>query len=200
MSWWKTFFRGSASEASNPQSQIDLSTLSPNEDSMYLEAARFVASTGRCSVSAIQRELKIGYNRAARLAEALEEDCVISGMDADGARRLLTTHERQSAQLLPSRAEITRQLKSEELAARGTYLNEKYGDEAIVNAILSQKIWEGMTAAQLFDSIGEPEAIDQKYMKTKSREVWKYHHQGSNRYLLRVTLEDGLVAGWESKG
>ncbi|PMY59415.1 DUF2845 domain-containing protein [Pseudomonas sp. GW456-L12] len=121
-------------------------------------------------------------------------------MDSNGVRHLLSKQQREAARLLPSKAEVERQRKAEELTLRTAYLSEKYGNDAVVQAILSQKIWEGMTAAQLFDSAGEPEAIDQKYMKTKSREVWKYDHQGSNRYLLRVTLEDGLVVGWDSKG
>lgn len=203
MSWWKKFFGGSIAESPNPQShphpQIEISNLTPNDDSLYLEAARFVVSSRRCSVSAVQRQLRIGYNRAARLIEALEDDCVISAPDAEGSRHLLTLQQRSAARLLPSKAVIEQQRKQEELALRTAYLVEKYDDQSIVRAILKGKIWEGMTAAQLFDSAGEPEAIDQKYMKDKSREVWKYDHEVSNRYLLRVTLENGLVVGWDSR-
>lgn len=204
MSWWKKFFDGSVAKSPNPnprpQPQIDLSDLAPNEDPLYLEAARLVTSTGRCSILTLQRELKIGYSRAAQLIEALEDDCVISAPDANGNRHLLTFQQRDVARLLPSKAEIERQRMEKELSLRTAYLFEKYGDQSIVQAILERTIWEGMTAAQLFDSVGEPEATDQKYMKTKSREVWKYHLQGGNRYLLRVTLENGLVVGWDAKG
>ncbi|PMY37311.1 hypothetical protein C1Y35_19690 [Pseudomonas sp. GW456-L14] len=200
MSWWKTLFGGSSTSTFTPEPEFDFSDLSPNEDALYPDAARFVLSTGRSSVSAVQHHLKIGYIRAARLVEALEEDGIITGIDSNGVRHLLSKQQREAARLLPSKAEVERQRKAEELTLRTAYLSEKYGNDAVVQAILSQKIWEGMTAAQLFDSAGEPEAIDQKYMKTKSREVWKYDHQGSNRYLLRVTLEDGLVVGWDSKG
>lgn len=208
MSWWKKIFGLSPDPLPLPSpstlqasdSEFDLSDLTLNEDPLYIEAARFVLSTHRCSISAVQRHLKIGYNRAVRLIEALEDDRIVSEIDSDGARYLLSERQRQAARLLPSKVEIERQRKAEELELRTAYLAEKYKDDSIVQAILSQKIWEGMTAAHLFDSIGEPEAIDQKYMKTKSREVWKYHHQGSNRYLLRVMLENGLVVGWVSKG
>ncbi|MFQ6346047.1 DNA translocase FtsK [Pseudomonas sp. R11F] len=202
MSWWNKLFGGSVSESPSPQPQprIDFSDLAPNDDSLYLDAARFIMSSGHCSVSAVQRQLKIGYNRAARLIEALEDDCVISVPDAEGRRHLLSHQQRGAARLLPSKAEIERQRKEEELALRTAYLSEKYADQRIVQAILDQKIWEGMTAAHLFDSAGEPEAIDQKYMKAKSREIWKYHHEGGNRFLLRVTLENGIVVGWDAKG
>lgn len=201
MSWWKTLFGISIQEDAHKQSPaFDISDLTENEDNLYPDAARFVTSTGRCSVSAIQRHLKIGYNRAARLVESLEDDHVISGINSDGSRYLLSDQQRQAARLLPSNADIERQRKAEELALRTAYLSEKYADQSIVQAILDQKIWEGMTAAHLFDSAGEPEAIDQKYMKAKSREIWKYHHEGGNRFLLRVTLENGLVVGWDAKG
>nr|WP_288355142.1 hypothetical protein [uncultured Pseudomonas sp.] len=85
-------------------------------------------------------------------------------------------------------------------ANRMKYLRSRYGDDATVQAIFNGNIWDGMTQAQLIDSIGGPSAIDQKYLKTKMREVWKYRPQGKNRYGLRITIDDGIVNGWESKG
>jgi hypothetical protein len=212
MSWWKKIL-GLSSDYVAPLSpspppqweqedhpEFDSSELSPNDDSLYLEAARFVVTTGRTSISALQRHLKIGYNRAARLIESLEDDHFISEMGSDGTRHLLSERQRQAARMFPSKAELEHQRKAEELELRTAYLVEKYKDEGIVQAILRQEIWEGMTAAQLFDSAGNPEAVDQKYMKSKSREVWKYDHQGGNRFALRVTLDNGVVVGWDSKG
>jgi len=43
-------------------------------DELYLKAVEFGESTGEVSISSIQRRLKIGYNRAARIMELLEED------------------------------------------------------------------------------------------------------------------------------
>ncbi|KSM93698.1 hypothetical protein APA82_28175 [Pseudomonas aeruginosa] len=85
-------------------------------------------------------------------------------------------------------------------AARIAHLRQKYGDESVVQAILKGSIWDDMSQDQLVDSIGRPAAIDQKHLKTKTREVWKYYPQGKNRYGLRVTLDDGQVNGWDSKG
>ena len=42
-------------------------------DSMYDQAVRLVAETGRCSTSWLQRKLEIGYNRAARIVETMEK-------------------------------------------------------------------------------------------------------------------------------
>ena len=43
------------------------------EDSLYDEAVEFVIQSRRASISSVQRKLRIGYNRAARLIEAMEE-------------------------------------------------------------------------------------------------------------------------------
>jgi hypothetical protein len=47
--------------------------------------------------------------------------------------------------------------------------------------------------------LGNPLDVDQKVLKTKKKEVWKYQPKGANRYALRVILENGLVVGWEQK-
>jgi len=82
---------------------------------------------------------------------------------------------------------------------RLAYLREKYGDETIVRRILQRSFWTGQTEEQLRDSLGAPAAIDNKLLKTMTREVWKYHPAGVNRYRLRITVENGRVAGWDQK-
>jgi S-DNA-T family DNA segregation ATPase FtsK/SpoIIIE len=47
---------------------------SGERDELYMKAVEFGESTGEVSISSIQRRLKIGYNRAARIMELLEED------------------------------------------------------------------------------------------------------------------------------
>ena len=82
------------------------------------------------------------------------------------------------------------------VAARLAYLRSKYKDERVVQAVFAQKYWQGQTAEQLLDSLGNPVAIDDKLLKTRTREVWKYERQGVNRYRLRITLDNDEVVAW----
>lgn len=58
------------------------------EDDMLAQAEQIVRASGRGSISEVQRHLRIGYNRAARLLEALEQKGVVSPMTAAGSRTL----------------------------------------------------------------------------------------------------------------
>lgn len=58
------------------------------EDPLYLEVVKLVTETRRASVSSIQRALKIGYNRACHLMDALEEGGVVSPCGHNGAREV----------------------------------------------------------------------------------------------------------------
>lgn len=82
---------------------------------------------------------------------------------------------------------------------RRSYLMSKYQDEKIVKDLMGGCFWQGQTMEQLLDSLGKPHDIDQKILKTKKKEVWKYNHQGGNRYDLRITLDNDLVVGWDQK-
>ncbi|WP_299230374.1 DNA translocase FtsK 4TM domain-containing protein [uncultured Halomonas sp.] len=59
------------------------------QDALYDEAVAFVTDSRRASISAVQRRFKIGYNRAARLVEAMEMAGVVSTMGTNGAREVL---------------------------------------------------------------------------------------------------------------
>ncbi|MDQ7734910.1 DNA translocase FtsK 4TM domain-containing protein [Halomonas sp. SpR1] len=59
------------------------------QDALYDEAVQFVTETRKASISAVQRRFKIGYNRAARLVEAMEGAGVVTSMGSNGAREVL---------------------------------------------------------------------------------------------------------------
>lgn len=61
------------------------------QDPLYAEAVQFVLETRRPSVSAVQRQLKIGYNRATRFIEWMETQGIVTPMDSNGGREVLAS-------------------------------------------------------------------------------------------------------------
>ena len=62
---------------------------SDEDDELYDEAVSFVIESRRASISAVQRKLRIGYNRAARIIEAMEMAGLVSEMSSNGSREVL---------------------------------------------------------------------------------------------------------------
>lgn len=58
-------------------------------DALYDEAVAIVTETRKASISYVQRRLKIGYNRAARMIEEMESAGVVSSMQSNGSREVL---------------------------------------------------------------------------------------------------------------
>jgi DNA segregation ATPase FtsK/SpoIIIE, S-DNA-T family len=59
------------------------------EDSLYDEALAIVRKNNRASISLVQRHLRIGYNRAARLLEEMEQKGAVSPLGRDGVRTVI---------------------------------------------------------------------------------------------------------------
>jgi S-DNA-T family DNA segregation ATPase FtsK/SpoIIIE len=62
---------------------------SGEKDPMYDQAVEVVLKNRRASISLVQRHLKIGYNRAARLVEEMENAGLVSAMSGSGQREIL---------------------------------------------------------------------------------------------------------------
>ena len=58
-------------------------------DPLYDEAVAIVTESRRASISSVQRKLKIGYNRAARLVEAMEMAGVVTEAGNNGQREVI---------------------------------------------------------------------------------------------------------------
>ncbi len=70
--------------------ELSGSAIDPNErDPLFAEAARIVIRTGQGSVSILQRRLKVGYSRAARLIDQLERSGIVGPFDGSKARAVL---------------------------------------------------------------------------------------------------------------
>ncbi|MBT3197978.1 MAG: hypothetical protein HN344_09650, partial [Gammaproteobacteria bacterium] len=59
------------------------------DDPLYDDAVRIVTETRKASVSGVQRRLRVGYNRASRLVEAMEAAGVVTPLGANGQREVL---------------------------------------------------------------------------------------------------------------
>ena len=59
------------------------------EDALYDQAVQIVIKDRKCSTSYIQRKLAIGYNKAARLVEQMEENGLVSPANHVGKREIL---------------------------------------------------------------------------------------------------------------
>lgn len=66
-------------------------------DELYDQAVAVVLQHKRASISLVQRHLRIGYNRAARLLEQMEKSGVVSTMASNGNRDILVPHVRDNA-------------------------------------------------------------------------------------------------------
>ncbi|RBP49154.1 DNA translocase FtsK [Arenicella xantha] len=61
----------------------------PENDPLYDQAVEFVTRTRKASISSVQRQLRVGYNRAARMIETMEMTGVITAAEDNGRREVL---------------------------------------------------------------------------------------------------------------
>jgi S-DNA-T family DNA segregation ATPase FtsK/SpoIIIE len=71
-------------EPASPTGELD-----GEQDPLYDQAVRIVTETRKASISGIQRRLKIGYNRAARMVETMEEAGIVGNLQTNGFREVL---------------------------------------------------------------------------------------------------------------
>jgi S-DNA-T family DNA segregation ATPase FtsK/SpoIIIE len=75
--------------ASSIDEVLGLGGNTDGEDALYDTAVAIVAKDRKCSTSYIQRKLAIGYNKAARLVEQMDDDGLVSGANHVGKREIL---------------------------------------------------------------------------------------------------------------
>lgn len=76
-------------ELSSPGSSGSTANASGEDDDLYNDAVAFIMETRKVSASSIQRKFSIGYNRAARIVDSMEEAGLVSSMGKSGKRELL---------------------------------------------------------------------------------------------------------------
>jgi len=63
--------------------------VSAEQDPLYDQAVQVVMETRKASISGVQRRLKIGYNRAARMVESMEQAGLVGPLQSNGSREIL---------------------------------------------------------------------------------------------------------------
>jgi S-DNA-T family DNA segregation ATPase FtsK/SpoIIIE len=76
-------------ELSSPSGSGSAANASGEDDDLYNDAVAFIMETRKVSASSIQRKFSIGYNRAARIVDSMEEAGLVSSMGKSGKRELL---------------------------------------------------------------------------------------------------------------
>ena len=72
------------------EKDLDSSSISDGtKDNLYLNAVDIIKSEGKASTSFLQRKLQIGYNRAARIIDMMEEEGIVSKANHVGKREVL---------------------------------------------------------------------------------------------------------------
>jgi len=83
-------YRMEVFETSLEGESSDSNDMGDEKDEKYNDAADLVAEKGKCSVSMVQRYLRIGYNRASRIVEQMERDGLVSPPGSGGVREVLS--------------------------------------------------------------------------------------------------------------
>ena len=83
------YLDGILNPKSEPIGEKDSGHSSDELDPLYDEAVQIVTSTRRASISSLQRRMRIGYNRAARIIEDMESSGIVSSMNSAGNRDVL---------------------------------------------------------------------------------------------------------------
>ena len=76
-------------ELMSPGGSASAANASGEDDDLYNDAVAFIMETRKVSASSIQRKFSIGYNRAARIVDSMEEAGLVSSMGKSGKRELL---------------------------------------------------------------------------------------------------------------
>lgn len=88
---------------------------------------------------------------------------------------------------------------AEELAVvlRRSELEEKYGSADIADAILSEQLWIGQKKEMLIDAFGDPDHVESHVTSKRSKEILSFQQDDNGNYLLKVSLNNGIVSGWD---
>ena len=131
---------------------------SEDSDEFLEEAKELIINSGKASASYLQRRLSIGYARAARLLDLLEEGGIISGGNGSKPREILITREQYDSMINQGISGVNLH-KREEAVAPDEYLPEDEADEEAEIEIEDEPDDE---AAELMEDPANPKITENK--------------------------------------
>ncbi len=81
---------GMPGEPGDPGVEVEGGGIEGEQDPLYDQAVRIVIESRKASISGVQRRLKIGYNRAARMIETMEAAGIVGPLQSNGMREVLS--------------------------------------------------------------------------------------------------------------
>jgi len=81
---------GMPGEPGDPGVEVEAAGVDGEQDPLYDQAVRIVIESRKASISGVQRRLKIGYNRAARMIETMEATGIVGPLQSNGMREVLS--------------------------------------------------------------------------------------------------------------
>lgn len=138
------------------------------------------------------------YNLTGMLFSLDRKGHVSSSVELEFDLNMALRSQWRQARVLRKKVESMRDNLTQ-VSKRRVSLMTKYRNSELVEKLLEHSVWEGQTADQLIESLGPPENVDVKNLKTKKKEIWKYNHKSGNRYALRITLDNDVVVKLHQK-
>ncbi|KHQ50346.1 hypothetical protein OA50_05021 [Mameliella alba] len=154
---------GPDGQTSEPFSHEDMigaiNVAKEGNDPLYIKAAALVIREGKCSTSYVQRELGIGYNRAARMVETMEDRGIVSPASQVGKRDVVAPEDLRKAIAIAYQAQgqITRAMAEATAHLPGrTPMKETEADRAVTDNAY------GVAAGELKQFIERVERLEEE--------------------------------------
>ncbi len=120
---------------------------------------------------------------------------LITAISSAGDERKKEEARRQEAEAEAARAIVRAKWEARRQELLETAIRA-WGEETALR-LRAREVKLGDTEDMVRFAFGEPEAIDEKVLKTKTKRTFKYQALGGRGYAVKIHLDDGEVVGWE---
>jgi hypothetical protein len=112
------------------------------------------------------------------------------------AWRIARREEQRQRDMAVAQLEAAREEKRRAAAARRENLVARFGED-IATRIELQRLWQGATEEMVTEAFGPPEDVKERVLKTKTKTIYCYERTVRGGFALKITVEKGVVVGWD---